>query len=214
MNEELDSQLSAMFDDELPQGECELLARRLSRDAALQARWARYAAIAAAVRGEVRLDGRLARQVSALIAAEGELVPIALQAATRRARLALNRTWQAIAGGALAASVAALCILWLHGGAGSSSVSAPALLAATPASAPAAVEAPASYVVPRAAESRMIVPATELAKYVVAHSEYSTPVNRSNLLSALMASESAATGVPEQPVAAGNDPNAHADQAR
>ena len=31
MNEELDSQLSAMFDDELPQAECELLALRLSR---------------------------------------------------------------------------------------------------------------------------------------------------------------------------------------
>ena len=31
-NEELDSQLSAMFDDELSQAECELLARRLARD--------------------------------------------------------------------------------------------------------------------------------------------------------------------------------------
>ncbi len=30
MNEELDSQLSAMFDNELPAAECELLARRLS----------------------------------------------------------------------------------------------------------------------------------------------------------------------------------------
>ena len=37
MNEELDSQLSAMFDDELPPAECELLARRLSRDDALKA---------------------------------------------------------------------------------------------------------------------------------------------------------------------------------
>ena len=39
MNEELDSQLSAMFDDELPEAECQLLARRLSRDDALKARW-------------------------------------------------------------------------------------------------------------------------------------------------------------------------------
>jgi hypothetical protein len=60
----------------------------------------------------------------------------------------------------------------------------------------------------------MIVPATELAKYVVAHSEYSTPVNRSNLLSALMASEPAATGVPAELPAYGNDPNPHAEQAR
>ena len=36
MNEMLDSQLSAMFDDELPAAECELLARRLSRDEALR----------------------------------------------------------------------------------------------------------------------------------------------------------------------------------
>ena len=49
MNEELDSQLSAMFDNELPAAECELLARRLSRDEDLKARWSRYAAIGATI---------------------------------------------------------------------------------------------------------------------------------------------------------------------
>jgi negative regulator of sigma E activity len=214
MNEELDSQLSAMFDDELPEGECELLARRLSRDPLLQERWARYAAIGAAVRGEVRASGRLARQVSVVIAGETSLVHVAVQAASSRTRFALSRTWRAIAGGALAASVATLSILYLHGAGTAGSVPAPALAAVIPTTASAAVEAPASYVVPRATEARMIVPATELAKYVVAHSEYSTPVNRSNLLSALMASEQAATGVPEQPALSGNDPHPHAEQAR
>jgi negative regulator of sigma E activity len=52
MNEELDSQLSAMFDDELPAAECELLARRLSRDEQLKARWGRYAVIGATIRAE------------------------------------------------------------------------------------------------------------------------------------------------------------------
>src|SRR5580692_9451463 len=52
MNEELDSQLSAMFDDELPPAQCELLARRLSRDEGLKARWGRYAVISAVVRAE------------------------------------------------------------------------------------------------------------------------------------------------------------------
>ena len=52
MNEELDSQLSAMFDNELPAAECELLARRLSRDEELKARWSRYAAIGATIRAE------------------------------------------------------------------------------------------------------------------------------------------------------------------
>ena len=63
----------------------------------------------------------------------------------------------------------------------------------------AAAAAPISYVVPRALEPRpRMMPATELANYVVAHSEFSTPVSRRNLLSALMASESAAVGAPEQ----------------
>ncbi len=52
MNEELDSQLSAMFDDELPEDQCQLLARRLSRDDALKARWRRYAVMGAAIRAE------------------------------------------------------------------------------------------------------------------------------------------------------------------
>ena len=51
MNEEQQaSQLSAMFDGELPPGECELLARRLTRDGELRAQWARYAMIGAAMR--------------------------------------------------------------------------------------------------------------------------------------------------------------------
>ena len=53
MNEELDSQLSAMFDDELPHQECELLARRLSRDEALKARWGRYAVVGAVIRARM-----------------------------------------------------------------------------------------------------------------------------------------------------------------
>ena len=69
MNEELDSQLSAMFDDELPPQECELLARRLSRDEALKARWGRYAVVGAVIRAErgVRLNAPLAGRVNAAI---------------------------------------------------------------------------------------------------------------------------------------------------
>src|SRR6202007_2897207 len=75
MKEELDSQLSAMFDDELASAECELLARRLSRDGELRARWERYAVIAAAIRAErgVRLNARVARRVSVLVGSEPAL---------------------------------------------------------------------------------------------------------------------------------------------
>jgi len=115
MNEELDSQLSAMFDDELPSGECELLARRLSRDAALQARWGRYAAIGAAVRGDVRVGSRVAQKVSVAIIAEAQLASTPLPRARRGASTAAL-LWRGLAGAAVAASVAALSILWLQGG--------------------------------------------------------------------------------------------------
>jgi sigma-E factor negative regulatory protein RseA len=212
MNEELDSQLSAMFDDELPQGECELLARRLSRDAALQARWSRYAAIGAAVRGDLRVSCTVARRVTAALGAESgltEAFPPALP--VRRGRNAAL-LWRGLAGVAVAAGVAALSILWLQGGYSGATAE---LVARSQAPAAAAVDTPASYVVPRPVEQRMTVPATELANYVVAHSEFSTPVSRRNLLSALMASEPAAAGPPEQSQSLGSvgDPNPHADDA-
>ena len=50
--DEVESQLSAMFDGELPAAECELLSRRLDRDENLRARWSRYALIGAAMRSE------------------------------------------------------------------------------------------------------------------------------------------------------------------
>jgi hypothetical protein len=110
----------------------------------------------------------------------------------------------------VAASVAALSILWLQGGFSSGAGS---LVARNPLPAAPAVDNPATYVVPRAVESRMTVPATELANYVVAHSEFSTPVSRRNLLSALMASEPPAPGSPEQSLGSVDDPNHHVDEA-
>src|SRR5689334_15058513 len=94
MNEELDSQLSAMFDNELPAAECELLARRLSRDEELKSRWARYAAIGATIRAEggPRLNTNLAHRVSVAISAEPPVVtqstdlPPMQQGATSRPR--------------------------------------------------------------------------------------------------------------------------------
>jgi len=209
MNEELDSQLSAMFDDELPQGECELLARRLSRDAALQSRWGRYAAIGAAVRGDARLGCEVAYKVRAVIMAE--TVPArAPRAHFRGSGRSAALLWRGLAGAAVAAGVAAVSILWLQGGVTSG---AGALVARAPVPVAPAAETRATYVVPRAAEARMTVPATELANYVVAHSEFSTPVSRRNLLSALMASEPAAAGSSEQSLGSVDDPNRHVDDA-
>src|SRR6202011_3772875 len=110
MNEELDSQLSAMFDDELPAAECELLARRLSRDEELKARWGRYAAIGATIRAEggARLNTDLALRVSTAISVEPA---VAAEPARPRSRLSAARWWAPVGGVAVAASVAAAGIL-------------------------------------------------------------------------------------------------------
>jgi negative regulator of sigma E activity len=181
MNEELDSQLSAMFDDELPPAECELLARRLSRDEALKARWGRYAVVGAVIRAErgVRLNAPLAGRVNAAISAEPSLgVQPARQVASRQGL----RWWQPLAGGALVAGVAAASVLWLRAQRAMSAVGTPAL-AVVPLGA-------SSYVTPRAPAVRpMLVPSTQLANYVVAHSMVSSPVAGRNLLSAFITSE-------------------------
>jgi negative regulator of sigma E activity len=196
MNEELDSQLSAMFDDELPAAECELLARRLSRDEGLKARWGRYAVVGAVIRAErsVRLNVPLAGRVNAAISAEPAL---ATASVPQRAPRPGMRWWQPLAGTAVAAGVAAASVLWLRAQAplttlplaaqrAANSVAAP-LLTAT---ANVAALADNSYVTPRLPEVRpMLVPSTQLANYVVAHSMVSSPVARRNLLSAFITSE-------------------------
>jgi sigma-E factor negative regulatory protein RseA len=199
MNEELDSQLSAMFDDELPEDQCQLLARRLSRDDALKARWRRYAVMGAAIRAErqgagmsPRLDTNLAIRVSAAISAEPALAAGTVARGGGR-KVAGMRWWQPVAGGAIAAGVAAMSVLWIRAQApvgGETLVAqnaAPAAMAQTVANTDNST--PKSYVVPENVERRSIVPSAELANFVLAHSEFSAPVNRRSMLSALVASE-------------------------
>ncbi|MGA7825236.1 MAG: hypothetical protein WCA14_13690, partial [Steroidobacteraceae bacterium] len=68
-----------------------------------------------------------------------------------------------------------------------------------------------SFVVPpaNAAPAPLLVPSTELANYVVAHSMFSSPVTRRNLLSAFMTGEAAGAAIaaPTLPV---SDAQSHA----
>jgi sigma-E factor negative regulatory protein RseA len=113
-NEELESQLSAMFDDELPASQCELLARRLARDEQLRGRWGRYAAIGACIRGDhgVQLETALASKVSAAI--KQEATPAAAPVADKPGRGFPGRWVTALGGLATAAAVAAVAILWMR----------------------------------------------------------------------------------------------------
>jgi len=202
MNEELDSQLSAMFDDELPAAECELLARRLSRDEQLKARWGRYAVIGATIRAErgVRLNAGLARRVSTAISSEPVL---AAEPVAQPKKKWANHWWQPVASAAAVAGVAAVSILWMRAQSLEPSTAvvaqtnAPAVAPLIGATAASVVNGePDSYVVPKNTARRVVVPSTELANYVVAHSEFSSPVARRNLLSAFMASESGTAAPP------------------
>lgn len=218
-NEDLDSQLSAMFDGELPEGECELVARRLSRDADLRQRWHHYAVIGAAIRAErgVRLDDRLARRVRAAMAAEPDLVPDAAAMQPAQAAPAASVAATAAAGGAtaraplasrwlrpvaavgIAASVAAFSILWLRAQvpavsplvAGSTAAPASAAVVPLPVDSPEARPGSAStpYTVPPPVPERAVMAQADLANYVVAHSEYSSPLTRRFPLSAIVSSE-------------------------
>jgi sigma-E factor negative regulatory protein RseA len=191
MNEELDSQLSAMFDDELPTAECELLARRLSRDEALKARWGRYAVMGAVIRAErgVRLNAPLAGRVNAVLRAEPDLASAPAEQHPSRG----VRWWQPVAGAALAAGVAAVSVMWLRAQGPLAPSSQVAQQGAAAAPVVAVNTVPGSqhdYVVPATPAVRpKVVPSTELASYVVAHSAYSTPVTRSTLLSSFMTAE-------------------------
>jgi negative regulator of sigma E activity len=220
--EELESQLSAMFDDELPGEECELLARRLARDEQLRGRWGRYAAIGACIRGEpgVRLQGTLASKVSAAIKQENAQTGLPAAGPHRRG----FSPWMTSLGGlASAAAVAAVAILWMRGEAPglvahNAPVQAPAtqqpVVQTTPAPTPLLASAqpvtpvrqarePDSYIVPAAVtQGPGLVEPTELANYIVAHSAYSGPLMRRNAISALLAGDSTAPQVTAQPIPA------------
>ena len=203
MNEiERASQLSAMFDGELPAAECELLSRRLARDEQLRATWSRYAVIGAVLRAEplaqVRPD--FARRVSAALA--GAPAVTGVRRALRGAAL----------GSVVAAGVAGAALLLLRNDLPVqeqvvSAAAAPVVARAAPPSATQAAfgsgvslrmsNAAAansshemfSYVVPPlTGENSGAVPAS-LADYVIAHSEVPSSLARGSLLSVLVGNQ-------------------------
>jgi len=125
------SQLSAMFDNELPGAECELLARRLTRDESLRSQWSRFAMIGAALRAErgVALHDRVAWRVQASIVQEatygdGAAIDVATTGtrssivSSQRNKVAAGDRWMRFArpvlGASIAAGVAATSIFWLR----------------------------------------------------------------------------------------------------
>jgi negative regulator of sigma E activity len=223
---ERDSQLSAMFDDELPAGECELLARRLAKDESLRAQWSRYSMIGAALRAErgVVLHDRVAWRVQNALAQEPSYGEVAASdnasssknviAARAGKSTTAGERWmrfaRPVAGASIAAGVAAVSIMWLRNQEGPAPIMAStvapsamdagqamdSLTGAAPATAISNGE-PDRYVTPQPSTRTSIGPPARLANYVVAHSEYSGPLSRRLALLGLVATDPADVALPE-----------------
>jgi negative regulator of sigma E activity len=223
-----------MFDGELPAAECELLARRLTRDEALRAQWSRFSMIGAALRSErgVALHDRVAWRVSSVVAQEATYgdgsVDAAASTNTAAARTSVKSSASArwarfarpVAGASIAAGVAAMSIMWMRADMGPDAGTNP-MLASNPVPetivlapeatgttvalerAPAVVRTPSNgepdlYVTPAPSSSASIAPPARLANYVVAHSEYSSPLSRRMALLGLVATDPDAVAPAEQ----------------
>jgi sigma-E factor negative regulatory protein RseA len=223
--EQVESQLSAMFDGELPAAECELLSRRLDRDENLRSRWSRYALIGAAMRSEPVATARhgFAGRVSAALQA-GENRNASIAGVIRK-----RTVWNAALAASMVAAVAGVSIGMLRysspslsgatpasGAALASNASAPAALSLTHLSAtvapadvmPVTLREPLShsYTTPVNQSNADTGLRIQLADFIVAHSEYSTPLMRRSLLSALVSSEESADSFAAHPNAVGAGP--------
>ena len=107
MSEQIREQVSAFLDGELPDSETELLLKRLTRDGELRESFGRYALIGEAIRGgSLSLTTkRFAGRVN--FAIDGEPIPVDGQAPQIRS----PRWWRPLAGGAVAAGVAAVALV-------------------------------------------------------------------------------------------------------
>ena len=188
-----DSQLSAFLDGELPEQELDLFIRRLERDSALKRSLSRYALIGEVMRtpangGGVVAGSGFAARVGAAIDADS--TPAADIRPAEAAAGARSRWFGPLAGLSIAAGVAVVAV-----GLISRAPDAPQSVAAVAERADGARDpslAEASYIVPEITVTGPLVPAARLTNYVMAHSEYSSPIGRRNVLSNLLSDESMA----------------------
>jgi sigma-E factor negative regulatory protein RseA len=174
MTEQIREQLSALLDGELPRDEIGLLMRRLDRDPQLRRTFGSYALIGETLRapgGRLATagfaDGVAASISGAAVAEDAPRAPVApITDRTAFWKRPVVRT-------ALAASAVATAVLLLRPDSGQEHL---AQVEPSP-----VVEAPNYSPTPAQAQ--------RLASYMVAHSQYSTPIVRRNVLTGLLAAD-------------------------
>lgn len=183
MTDQIREQLSALLDGELPPDEIGLLMRRLDRDPELRRTFGSYALIGETLRapgGRVAATGFAARVSAAIEETDAAVAPAAVQATRAGATQSVHFWKRPVVRTALAASAAATAVLLFRPEPGPQQVANVDRLEAT------------GYTMnasPTPAQSQ------RLASYVVAHSQYSTPMVRRNVLSGLLAADPGLTTV-------------------
>jgi len=215
MTNTVKEQLSAFLDGELPEAETTLLLKRLERDDELKGTLSRYSLIGAALRAEGAVvdASHVASRVRAALVAEPAL-------GARR----MPHWLRPVAGLATAAGVAAATVTLLPlvfgGGGAPTAIVAEAPVAATAQAAGLVEEAvvpvvavvdelPPAYTIPPPVDpAASPLSSAQLASYLVAHSEYVSPLSRRSILSAVTGEET------EEEEAGNPPPAAPAEDAR
>jgi anti sigma-E protein RseA len=183
MTDQINDQISAFIDNELPDDESALLVRRFERDAEARARAMRYTLIGSALRGEL-LEPHpsvLRQRVAAALSGATPGVVKGKQRQSLRYGAALARV-----GIAAAVAVVAIGTLRWFNDVGP---------APGPVVGPLLTEARDSYIVPEPTDQSRTVPVT-LTTYLMHHSEYASRLTRtsvnSNVVGAALAGVDAA----------------------
>jgi sigma-E factor negative regulatory protein RseA len=178
MTDQIREQMSALLDGELPQDQIGLLVRRMERDSELRRAFGSYVLVGETLRapgGRTASRGFAARVQSVIGAGDAALPPVLDGRATRHASWARPVAATAIAAGAVFAAV-----LLLRPG---DRQSAP-VLADVAAPAPAVAELPQpDNASPTPAQSQ------RLAGYLVAHSQFASPIGRRTVWSSVLAQD-------------------------
>lgn len=212
MTDTVKEQLSACLDGELSEGELDLLLRRLERDPHLRRSIGNYALAGEALRTQRPISAScgFATRVSAAVAAEPDSSRksglSSLRLSSSRMSPAALRWLRPASGVAIAAGVAAVAVVSLR-----PTAIQPQRVAVnqTVPAATADLTAAASYTVPTNPGSTAFVPAARLTNYVVAHSEYSSPLGRRTVLSGVLSddeSEQDDAAVDSTPISAASGP--------
>jgi sigma-E factor negative regulatory protein RseA len=215
MKDALNEQLSACLDGELPPAELDLLLKRVGKEAEVRATVGRYSLIGEAMRAErpAVASRDFASKVMAAVAQEAPLPAPAVTPNPNRiperpaaaaahtvspaVRPAFIRYGRPAFGMAIAAGVAAVAVFTMQpvGQPEPATTTSDAQLVAANEPTASPVDADASYVVPTSTSNSAFIPATRLTNYVVAHSEYSSPLGRRSVWSGVLADDEAAEGV-------------------